>query len=111
MDWYELSDKGIIKEIGERLRKARLIKDLSQQEIANRTGLNRSTISEIERGAPTSMLSFIAILRGLEELESLESLLPTTKGPSPIQMLKLEKKKRQRASRSNPTKEEGGVEW
>lgn len=112
MNWYEMSDEGIIRELGKRIKQARLNKNLSQQDIANRTGLNRSRISLIEGGEPSSMQSFIAILRAVDELDNIDSFLAEPP-VSPIQMMKLTKKKRQRASghRGAKNEEEGGTEW
>jgi len=64
-----MSDPAIIKELGDRLKKIRLQKNMSQQELAKRSGLYRSTISEIENGRAASLLSFIQLLRGLEKLD------------------------------------------
>ena len=68
-NWYGMSDPAIIKELGIQLKRIRLRKNMSQQNLATKSGLNRSTISEIENGRTASLLSFIQVLRGLEKLE------------------------------------------
>ena len=98
MTIYGMSDQAILEEIGARLKKRRLDRNLTQQEVADRAGLTRTTIGEFERGASSSMLTLIRILRVLGALEELESFLPDT-GPSPLQLAKLQGRQRQRASR------------
>jgi transcriptional regulator with XRE-family HTH domain len=98
MSIYGMSDLAILREIGNRLKRKRLDKNLSQQKLAETAGLNRTTVSEIEQGKPFAMLTFIQILRALDALEELDSLLPDT-GISPLQLAKMKGKIRRRASR------------
>jgi transcriptional regulator with XRE-family HTH domain len=98
MSVYGMSDLAILREIGNRLKRKRLDKNLSQQKLAETAGLNRTTVSEIEQGKPFAMLTFIQILRALDALEELDSLLPDT-GFSPLQLAKMKGKIRRRASR------------
>ena len=97
MDWYGMTDKAIIKDIGNRLKQIRLNKNISQQELSARSGVHRVTISKIESGQRTSLLTIIQVLRGLGELQRLESIIPE-EIVSPIQLAKLQGKKRKRAS-------------
>jgi transcriptional regulator with XRE-family HTH domain len=98
MNVYGMSDRAILREIGGRLKRKRLDKNVSQQKLAESAGLNRTTVSEIEQGKPFAMLTFIQILRALEALEELDSLLPDP-GISPLQLAKMKGKERRRASR------------
>lgn len=43
----------ILKELGENIRLARLRRKLSTQQVAERAGIGRRTLYEIERGKPT----------------------------------------------------------
>ena len=96
-NWYAMSDPAILEEIGQRLKAFRLQKNITQEEMAQKIGVNRVTIGEIEKGRPSSLLTFIQLLRGLDKLDLLSNIstVPTI---SPIQMAKLQKKSRQRAS-------------
>lgn len=98
MSIYGMSDRAILREMGRRLKRKRLDKNVSQQELADSAGLNRTTVSEIEQGEPFTMLTFIQILRALDALEELDSLLPDP-GISPLQLAKMKGKVRRRASR------------
>ncbi|MFC1478884.1 helix-turn-helix transcriptional regulator, partial [Candidatus Margulisiibacteriota bacterium] len=64
MSIYGMSDKAILREIGQRLRHKRLAKNLTQQSLADVVGLNRMTISEIENGnIACNMITLIQVLR------------------------------------------------
>ena len=97
IDWCGMSDPAIIKELGTQLRRIRLQKNMSQQELALKSGLYRSTISEIENGRTASLLSFIQVLRGLEKLELFESLAEVVEA-SPLSLAREAGLMRQRAS-------------
>ena len=97
MDYYGMSDKAILAETGLRLKKKRLRKNLSQQELAERTGLSRNTISDMESSGSTTLHNFIRTLRALDALNDLDQLLPEP-GISPVQMVRMKGKTRMRAS-------------
>ena len=91
-----------------RLKRRRLNLNISQQELADRAGISRNTVSYIERGEPFGMLTFIQVLRALDALDSIDSLLPAP-GISPIQLAKMKGRERRRAygSRGGTLGEDG----
>lgn len=97
MDWYGMSDNEIIRDIGKRLKELRLRKNITQESLSKKTGLNRVTISKIENGQKTSLFSLIQVLRGLDELQRLDSIIPG-EAISPLQLARLKGMKRKRAS-------------
>ena len=99
MDFYGMTDKALLKEIGQRLRTLRLNRNLSQEQLADSAGISRITVGECERGGSVNMLTMVQILRALDQLENLDALLPAP-GLSPLQLAKLKGKARQRASGS-----------
>ncbi len=96
-NWYAMSDPAIVTVIGSLIKRIRLQKNITQQQLADKVGLYRSTISEMENGRASSLLSFIVVLRGLEKLEILNSLsdVPPI---SPLKLARKEKQSRKRAS-------------
>ena len=63
-----------LKAVGQRIRKAREAKGLTQEALANRVGLSPTPISVIERGIKSARLeTFVAISNALEV--SADSLL------------------------------------
>ena len=98
MVFEKMSPMAIAEQLGERLKQTRLNADLTQAELASRTGLNRRTILNAERGN-VQLKNLVAILVSLGMVEQLNLFLPVQE-ISPLQLAKLEGKKRQRASRS-----------
>ncbi len=97
-----MSDKSVVIFIGDYLKHQRLSQNKTQAQIAQDAGVNRSTVSQIENGEAISLISLIQILRALHLLDVLNGFTIETQ-VSPIQLAKLEKKKRQRASYYKPT--------
>ena len=98
MDYYSMSDRAILEEIGRRLKRKRLDKNLTQQTLADTAGLNRTTISDLERGAPAGVLTLVQVLRALGSLDELDAFLPDP-GFSPLELARLKGRQRRRASR------------
>ncbi|MFC1596137.1 helix-turn-helix transcriptional regulator [Candidatus Margulisiibacteriota bacterium] len=99
MSVYGMSDKAILREIGQRLKRKRLVKNLTQQSLADIVGLNRMTISEIENGnIACNMITLIQVLRALDLLNEFNVFLSEPQ-ISPLQLARLKGKERQRASR------------
>lgn len=107
-----MSPLAIAEELGNRLKQARLRADLTQSEVASRTGLNRRTIINAEKGK-VQLENLIAILAAMDMANQLNVFLPVQE-ISPIQLSKLKGKQRQRASRSkkrNTQSEEHKPSW
>ena len=90
------SPKAIAQELGQRLKRARLNKNLSQEYVALHAGISRRAVARAEEGY-VLLENMIEILVVLEMVEQLNLFLPA-QHISPIQLLKLEGKKRRRAS-------------
>lgn len=114
MKMYGMSDRAILRELGRRLQRRRLDLNLSQQQLADRAGINRTTVSQLERGVPATLLTLVQVLRALDALETLDGLLPDP-GPSPLELARARGKQRRRATgsrkRSDDPEEGGAAEW
>ncbi len=82
-DWHTLTDLEVLAEFGARIRLARMERNLTQQVLADRSGLNRSTIRDLENGRSVNLLSLMQLLRSMELLNQLDILLPGS-SQSPI---------------------------
>jgi len=92
------TDEVILGELGSRLARARLEKNLTQAQLAEQAGVSKSTVERLEAGAVATQLSgVIRICRALGLLEHFNLLVPEPI-PSPLELLKHRGKDRQRAS-------------
>lgn len=110
MNFEHLPVPVICKILGERLQILRLNKNLSQIELAKRSGLSKKQISAAEKGS-AKLENIVAIMRVLGKTDSLEALLPEPP-LSPIQLFKLSGKQRKRASRNSlPEEARNSLDW
>ena len=72
---YALSDTALVEELGLGIKRMRLNQNYSQQELADRSGVDRITISKLENGRPPTMLTLVQVLRGLQRLDVLFSII------------------------------------
>lgn len=88
-DIYEMTDKAIVHELGQRFKAYRLHHQLTQQEVAEQVGTSVFTVSGLEKGTATglSLSLFVKLLRGIHELERVRDILPEIP-PSPRQLFK-----------------------
>ena len=104
MHWSTASDFEITQEIGDRIRRERLNRNLTLEAVAASAGISRLTLQKVEAGHAPSLTSFLGILRALGFLDRLETLLPPPE-VGPIELADRQGKARQRASRSTPDPE------
>lgn len=97
------------EEIGERLKQARLNRDLTQADVAALAGVARKTVLNAEKGK-VQLDILIAILMALNLTEQMDNFLPK-QDISPLQLAKLQGKKRQRASGQRQVKDEETSGW
>ena len=107
-DWRSMGDKYIIEQIGLFIKKHRLNKNMTQETVAKKAGLSRSTVSLLENGESATFATFIQILRVLDLLYIME-IFRVEKDISPIALAKLERKERQRSS--GKEKETPKTDW
>jgi transcriptional regulator with XRE-family HTH domain len=93
----QLTDDAVLAELGERLARTRLERNLTQRALADEAGVARKVVHAMEAGAEFMITSLIRVLRALGLLESLDRLVAEP-APSPIELLKLHGKERKRAS-------------
>lgn len=110
-NWSNLSDNALVKEIGKKLKQMRLNKNITQDELAKISGLDRTTISQLENGRPATLLTLVQVLRALDKLELL-NIFSTEPEISPLEAAKLKRQTRKRASKKKDNdKNEKESEW
>lgn len=105
MSFYAATDQAVLEELGRRLRQRRLDRNLSQQDVAERAGLDRTTVGALERDGRASLLTVVQVLRALDALDELDGFLPAL-GPSPLELARRHGQVRQRASRPRGPRDE-----
>lgn len=95
IDWVQMSDAAIVKQIGSYIRHERLQQNKKQAQLAEMAGLNRWTISQIENGGSITLTSLIQILRALDCLYLLKAF-EVSDEISPLEYAKLKKQQKKR---------------
>jgi len=111
IDWATMTDKTIVNHLCLQLRQLRLDQNMTQEQLAERAGLGRATISRIEKGQSVSLLTLIQLLRALNRLELLDAFQQVSPEISPLQMLKEQEPPRYRASGKRNSSDKGTSEW
>src|ERR1700722_979934 len=100
----QATDAVVLNELGERLARIRLDRNLTQAQLATQAGVSKRTVERLEAGTVGTQLSgFIRVCRALEVIERFDLLVPEPV-PSPVEQLKMAGRKRQRASPDKPAK-------
>lgn len=109
------SNDAVLAELGRRLERQRLARNLTQEQMAEQAGIGRATLQRLERGQSVQTTSMIKLLRALDLLQSLDVALPQTI-ERPILELERERRRkpRQRArprGRTPPLQAEPAWRW
>lgn len=99
---YKMSDDAIIQTMGDFVKHHRLQQNITQKSLAEKAGINRTTLSDLELGRRSQLITLIQVLRILNQLHVFESF-EVKQQISPIKLAQMEMKKRQKASRQDKT--------
>ncbi len=93
-----MTDEVLLKLIGERLARVRLVRNLTQGQLAEQAGLGLRTVQRLEQGVAATQLSgFVRVCRVLGLVEYFELLIPEPTA-SPMAQLQQQGRKRKRAT-------------
>lgn len=111
IDWVQLSDVAIMKQIGSYIRRMRHQQNKTQAQLAKMSGLNRWTISQIENGESITLASLIQILRALDSLYVFNAF-EVSNEISPLEYAKLKKQQRERVrNKTIRNKDKNDLGW
>jgi putative transcriptional regulator len=96
MNFEGMSDKAVLGEFGQRVRAQRLNLNMLQTDLADKAGISRRALQNLEAGRVCTLASLIRVLRVIGSLSHLDAFLPEL-GPSPLQLAKLKGRERKRA--------------
>jgi transcriptional regulator with XRE-family HTH domain len=105
-----LNDLALLQMLGEFVKYHRLEQNKTQNQLAEEAGISRITLSQFEKGNRSNTLTIIQLLRALGQLHLLVQFQVQTQ-PGPLQLAKLEQKKRKRASRTNTPDQTTKSDW
>lgn len=111
-----VSDDSCLQEIGERMARVRLNRNQTQADLAREAGVSLRTVVRLEQGESVQLTNLLRVLRALDLLANLETLVPEP-AESPLQQLKRQGRLRRRASSprtsagSEPAGEESNWSW
>ena len=111
---YMLTDIEICDRIGVKIKTVRLKQNMSQEELANKSGVSISTIKRMEEGEVKTLESLIRILRTLGKLDIFIPLVEEEQlSPNEYYELtnKANKHKRKRASKGYKIENKEESEW
>ncbi|MFN0208011.1 MAG: helix-turn-helix domain-containing protein [Planctomycetota bacterium] len=98
----QLTDEMVINELGERLAKLRLERNLTQAGFAHLAGISKRTVERLEAGGSVQLSNLVRMCRALDLTDRLDVLVPEP-APSPVAQLKLRGDARKRATSSKTT--------
>jgi transcriptional regulator with XRE-family HTH domain len=98
-NWYGMTDNAIVGVLCKSIKQMRLNKNISQEELSLKSGVNRVTISRMETGKAINLLTLIQLLRALEQLDLL-GYLNVEPEISPMLVMEQQQKLRKKASSS-----------
>ncbi len=112
MDLYRKNNGAILKIIGNRFLQARLNEGIEQRELADKAGVNVSTIQNLEGGKRSvGMLKVLAVMRALGKLHEIDNFMPEPPIKS-SSLLTKRNEKRKRVSKHKSREEQAtGFEW
>ena len=96
----------ILKELGSRVRDARIAIPMTRETLSEKSGVSLSTIARLEGGRNISMEAMINILRALNQLHTIDLLIPEYQ-LTPMELA--EGKPRKKRARSKAS--EKGTTW
>jgi len=100
MAYYEIkttaTPRGLINDVGERLAKIRLSRNITQASLAQDAGIALRTLRRLEHGESSSLDSFLRVVIALGFTDELLSVFPLH-DVRPIERMDLQRKERKRA--------------
>ena len=102
-----LTDDAVLEELGTRIARHRLERNLTQEDLAERAGVGRATLQRLEEGRSVQATSLVRVLRALGLLGGLDATVPE-RVVMPISEVDRARRPRQRARRSSPGSRDDG---
>lgn len=109
-NWNSSSDKMLSSTIGDFVKHHRTNRQLTQQEVADKASISRSTLSLLERGETVTIATLLQVLRVLDLLYIM-NVFEIKKNISPIALAKVEQSERLRVRSKKSGNNKNESEW
>src|ERR1700692_479911 len=99
MSLYHLTNTEIAERLAHAIRAWRISPQgaaMSQVELAHRSGIGLTPLKRFEKTGAITLRNLVALLRALNLLDGLETLIPEPDAPGPLALLAAEQKRTQR---------------
>ena len=99
MSLHHLSNTEIAERLAQAIRAWRVSPQgaaLSQVELAHKSGIGLTPLKRFEKTGAITLRNLVALLRALNLLDGLETLVPPPDAPGPLALLAAERKRTQR---------------
>ncbi len=96
-NWLAMTDKALLKQIGDFIQYHRLQQNKTQGQLAEEAGINRTTLSTLENGKHANVLTLVQVLRALNQLQVLQ-VFEVNREISPLKLAEMQQAYRKRAS-------------
>lgn len=83
---------------------------ISQVDLARKSGIGLTPLKRFEKTGAITLRNLVALLRALDLLDGLETLIPEPGTPGPLTLLEAERKKNRRARAPRTTTKQGSVD-
>ena len=93
----DMTDAAVLAELGARLSRLRLQRNLTQAQLAQEAGVSKRTVIRLESGESVQVTNLIRVIRALGLLGNLDAFVPPPL-PSPVEQMRSRTKERRRAS-------------
>jgi len=105
-----MNDDAIIQLIGSFVKTIRIEQNYTQQALAEKAGINRTTLSDLELGRRCQLITLIQVLRILDRLDLFNAFKIEQK-ISPMLLAEMEMKKRYRVRSKKNNKTDNKSDW
>ena len=99
MSLYQLTNTEIAVRVAHAVRAWRVSPQgaaMSQVQLAHKSGIGLTPLKRFEKTGAITLRNLVALLRALNLLDGLETLIPEPDTPSPLALLAAEQKRKQR---------------
>ena len=110
MDIYQLTNDEVAQRIAIAAKTWRISQNgagMSQTELSQLSGIGTTPLKRFEKTGAITLRNLIAILRAMQLLESLDTIIPDPDSPSPLDILAAEQKKAKQARKRAPKQHKG----